>query len=176
MIVIALRLVLALVGAALLLTSIDSLIQVYNSPIAKKELLVTFGRLGAVGVCKSADRYNKAFKFTIKREPLPITVSQGCPNKIYTVLRESIGKSIQMSYTEKRGSFFKPVIEIYDLNINELSLIKYQDKVAYINKVKPYAIFMFFLAGFLGLIVIGGAFNIINLNKLMPNPSFKRDA
>lgn len=152
MFAIALRILFCLIGAGFFVGSIVNLVQTYSFPVAKNELLDVSGTLNTVSVC-TGGRY-RSFKFTIMRSNSPIKFRLGCPSTTYTKLRESIGKKVQMSYHNKRGSFLEPILDVYELSINESPFIKYEDRVAYHNRVKPYLILMPILSGLLGLAII----------------------
>lgn len=162
---ISLRILFSMIGAAFFLTSVDSLIQIYRFPIAKNELSVVSGTLSAASYCPSG-RYSRTFKVTLIRDHLPLGFSLGCPSSTYTKLRKSIGKSIRMSYHIKRGSFFMPIIDVYELDVNESPFIKYEDRVAYKDKVKALTTSLSILTGLLGLIIIGACSRLKILKRI----------
>lgn len=165
MFAISLRILFSMIGAGFFLTSVDSLFQIYRFPIAKNELSVVYGTLSAASYCASG-RYSRTFKVTLTKDHLPLRFSLGCPSSTYTKLRKSIGKTIRMSYHKKRGSFFMPIIDVYELDVNESPFIKYEDRVAYIDKVKPLTTSVSILIGLLGLIIIGACSRLKILKRI----------
>lgn len=165
MFAISLRILFSMIGAAFFLTSVDSLIQIYRFPVAKNELSVVSGTLSAASYCPSG-RFGRTFKVTLIRDYLPLRFSLGCPSSTYTKLRKSIGKKVQMSYNKKRGPFFMPIIDVYELDVDEYPFIKYEDRVAYNNKVKPLTTSLSIFTGLLGLIIIGACSRLKILKRI----------
>ena len=59
-----------------------------------------------------------------------------------------------------------PIIDVYELDVDEYPFIKYEDRVVYNNKVKPLTTSLSILTGLLGLIIIGACSRLKILKRI----------